>query len=92
MNGDFSRFGLEHKTFDADDIADVEFFERLIFVNAHIVAAEIALHSAVAVHDMTETCLAHNAFGHKSARNRHDLTFKLVVVCKNFAGSGGAVV
>ena len=60
--GNFTRFGFEHKAFYADNIAHVSLFERLIFVDAHIVAAEIALHFAVAVHNMTETRLAHNAF------------------------------
>ena len=61
MHGDFSRFGLENETLDADNITDVRLFERLVLVDAHIVTAEIALHSAVAVHNVAETCLAHYA-------------------------------
>lgn len=62
MHGDFARLCLEHDAFYADDIAHVELFERLILVNAHIVAAEIALHSAVVVHYVSEARLAHDAF------------------------------
>ena len=92
MDRDFARFGLENETFDADYVADVEFFERLIFVNAHIVAAEIALHSSVVVHNVTETCLAHNALGHKSARDADFFALEFVVVCENLSCRGSAFV
>lgn len=92
MHGNLARFGLKNKALYADDVADVRLFEVLVLVNAHIVATEITLHSAVAVHDVAETCLAHNAFGHKSARDADFLALELVVVCKDLSCGCSALV
>ena len=92
MNGDFARFGFENSALHTDDVADVEFLELRVLVDAEVFTAEINLQIAVAVGYMTETCLAHDAFGHKSARNGHVFAFVGVVIGTYSARGRGAVV
>lgn len=92
MHGDFTRLGPEHLALDADDVADIQLLEFLIRLDSHIVAAEIELQLPVAVRDMTETRLAHNAFGHQSARHGHVFVRVRVVIGAYRACGCGAVV
>ena len=91
MYGNLAGLGLKHLALYADNIADVPFLKRLIFLCAHIVAAEIALQFAVAVEDMTKARLAHNSLGYESARNADGLTLETVVIAVDLRGGSSPV-
>ena len=92
VHGDLPRLSLEDGALHADDVADVQLFELLIVLRAHVVAAEIELQLAVAVRDVPETRLAHHALGHQPARDGHALSFVCVVVRADGARRRGALV
>ena len=74
MHGNFARLRLEYVALYADYIAQIVilFKGRVIFF-AHVVAAHVNLDKSVIVLQVTERRLAHNAAGHKSARDTHFL-------------------
>ena len=74
---------MRHENFagNADDIADVVFFEFRIRLIAQNVALKVKLNLTVAVKDMRETCLAHDAFADESSGKRHGFAlvfFKII--------------
>ena len=64
MNGNFTGLGLENRSFDADNVADIHFFESGIGFFADSVACHIALNQSLKILHMAERGLAHNALGH----------------------------
>ena len=79
---------MRHENFagNADDIADVVFFEFRIRLVAQNVALKVKLNLTVAVKDMRETCLAHNAFADKSSGKRHGFALVFFKIIDDFFG------
>ena len=80
VDRDFTRFGGECSAGYADDIADIELFEALIFVNADAVACDVALNTALEVLHVAERRLTHNALRHKSAGNGNGRALKRSII------------
>ena len=67
LDGDLPALRAEHGAHDAEDIADVVFLKPLVFFLTDIVAGDVHLDAAVAVQDITECSLAHDALAHQAA-------------------------
>ena len=82
--GNFPCFCLEYEAFDADQVADVEFFECGISFIADVVTTYIRLDVAVSVLDVAEGRFPHDTFAHKSAGNGNVFAFQFVEVVFDF--------
>ena len=67
LDGDLAALGTEDRADDAEDITDVVFLEPLVLFLADVVAGDVHLDAAVAVQDITECSLAHDALAHQAA-------------------------
>ena len=83
MNGNFASPCLENKALDLNDIADIPFLEFGELFFSDFVNADIDLHSARAVTDINEVCLAHITAAHHSAADADILIFKLLETLVN---------
>ena len=92
VDADFAGLGLEHEALHADHVAQIVVFEVLVRVLAHVVPADVDLNLAVAVQQMGEGGLAHDAAGHHAPGDGHGLVLQRVVIAQNLAGEMGAVV
>ncbi len=66
-NGDFARLGFEERAGDADEVAEIEFFERSVGLFADDVFAHVELDLALLVEDFDESAAALNADGDEPA-------------------------
>ena len=80
MHRNFARLGFENEALNADNIADIPFFECCVFFLAHIVAADIKLNFTAAVCKTHKACLAHYSAGHYSAGNFYGFALKLIKI------------
>ena len=71
VDGHLARLGLEHEAFHAHDVADIPGLEGGVGFLAHVVPFHVDLDVALAVQDMGEAGLAHDAFGHHAAGDAH---------------------
>ena len=77
VNGDFAHLCAEHKSLDADNVADVEqFLEEnvvgvLVFSRTKVVAADVNLDTAFGVLQFHKRGFAHDAAAHDAAGNSH---------------------
>ncbi|MPN58363.1 hypothetical protein SDC9_206067 [bioreactor metagenome] len=60
MYRNLSRLCFEYKAGYPDDVADIELFKRSVLILADVVAADIDLDLALAVHNMGKARFAHN--------------------------------
>ncbi len=86
VNGNFASFGAEHEALNADNVADVEFFEFGESIFPEVVDFDIDLHFAVTVMQVAEERLAHITATHHSARKCDILIFKFVEIFDNIFG------
>ena len=91
MNGYLSALCPEHKSGDADDIAEIPCLEfREIFL-AYLVYLNIDLHSVASVSDIYEVCLAHIAPAHDPSRESYVLVFELLEIGSYASGAVGDI-
>ena len=76
MDGGLAGLGLEHGAGHADDIADVELLEGCVLLLPDGVTRDIDLQDALAVLDLAEGSLAHDALDHQTARDGDRLALK----------------
>ena len=67
MNADLTGLGRENESLHADDIADIQLFERVIGFFSQVISGGVDLDLAVSVLDIAEGCLAHLAFEHHTS-------------------------
>ena len=81
VDGDLAGLGLEDLTGDFEDVADVpRLFEGLVVVDAEVVTGDVDLDVALAVLDLGERRLAHDATGDHAAADGDFLVFEVFVV------------
>ena len=96
-HGNFTHVGAEHNAGNADDVANVPFFEVGIGFLANHVLADIKLNATLFILKVGKACLAHAALAHNAAchRNGYGTFFTLrrvYKVCFDIAGICGDVV
>ncbi len=69
MNADLTGLCTENRTLNADNIAHVQLFERLIGLLANCVLCHVRLDRSLQILHMAERSLTHDAFGHHAARH-----------------------
>ena len=70
-DAELTGLGAEHLAFDADDVAQVQFFKGCVGLIAQLVPADVELDIALVVPQMGKACLAHDALGHHATCQRH---------------------
>ena len=80
VDGDLAGFGFEHGAADADQIADIKFFEIGIWLLPNDVPRHIRLDGALQILHMAKGRFAHHAFGHHASRHGDFGVFQRVKV------------
>ena len=80
MYRDLACLGLEDKSLDADDVADVHALEALVSLFAQIVSGHIDLDPALFVLHVAERSLAHDALEHHAAGDGNGLVLQFVKI------------
>ena len=85
VDGDLAGLGLEDLTGDFEDVADVpRLLEGLVVVDAEVVTGDVDLDVALAVLDLGEGGLAHDAAGDHAAADGDFLVLECVVIVLDF--------
>ena len=80
VNGDLAGLGLEDKSLDADNIADIHALEFLVGLLAQIVSGYIDLNAPFLILYVAERSLAHDALEHHAAGDGDSLVLELVKI------------
>ena len=92
MDGNLAGLRLEHNALHAQNVAQIVLLEGRVGFLAHIVLLHINLNISLAVQQMGEGGLAHDAAAGHAARDGNRLTLQRVIIVHNFRGMVGHVV
>ena len=85
-DGDLPRLRPEYRTFNSHDIADIILLKGLIGLLAHLIPADIELHTAFPILKIAEGHLAHHSLGHQASGDLHGLFLHGLKVIPNLLG------
>ena len=92
VHRDFSGFGFENRSADADDVADVILLEGRVGLLAHRVPGHVHLHHSLQILHVAEARLAHDALGHQPSGDRDLASLQGIKLLPDLAGMMGHVV
>ena len=90
VQGDLAALRAEDRALAADDVADVQLLEAVIFVGAEIVHLDVDLDAAVLVLQVAEGGLAHAALAHEAAGDPLCRAFQFVEFFLDLRSVAGA--